>query len=165
MADIFNKKTRSRVMACVKNKNTAPEIAIRKALFARGLRYRLHDENLPGRPDLIFKKWGAIIFIHGCFWHRHDCKYAALPATNKKFWTQKLTGNALRDKEAVKKLTQAGWRVKIVWSCMLKNRKEIDSEKTVDAIVEWILLSGREKNKNKKSCSIQSGMQARVHIN
>src|SRR3990167_8084990 len=127
MADKFDKKTRSRVMADVKNKNTQPELNIRKALFAKGLRYRIHNKKLPGCPDIVFPKYKAVIFIHGCFWHNHDCKQGQLPKTNINFWREKLQKNAERDRNNVNMLKAMGWKVRIVWLCFLKNKKKFKS--------------------------------------
>lgn len=138
MVDKFNKKTRSRVMACIKNKDTKPEINIRKALFAQGLRYRLHDKKLPGSPDLVFSRYMAIIFIHGCFWHHHDCKHGKLPASNIAFWEKKLKGNAERDQRNIAALVADGWRVRVIWSCHLKNKVNFQSNDDITEIAEWI---------------------------
>ncbi|MGA8163648.1 MAG: DNA mismatch endonuclease Vsr [Waddliaceae bacterium] len=140
MVDKFDKKTRSRIMASVKNKDTKPEINIRKALFAQGLRYRLHDKKLPGHPDLVFPKYKAVIFIHGCFWHHHDCEHGKLPATNIDFWEKKLQGNAERDCQNIKKLEKMGWRVKVIWLCELKNKRKIGTKDYLNEIVKWIGL-------------------------
>ncbi len=134
----MDKDLRSKMMATVKNKNTAPEMSVRKALFAQGIRYRLHDKTLPGKPDLVFPKYKAVIFIHGCFWHNHDCKHGKLPSTNVDFWKQKLQGNALRDAADIAKLQAKGWRVRVIWSCSLKNKKEFASDKDVNDIVFWL---------------------------
>jgi len=125
-------------MSSVKNKNTAPELSVRKALFERGLRYRLHNKSLPGSPDLAFPKHKAVIFIHGCFWHNHNCKHGKIPEANRDFWEKKLRGNALRDSQNISELESKGWRVKIIWSCSLKNKKKFASSDCVDAIVDWI---------------------------
>lgn len=138
MADKFDKKTRSRVMASVKNKNTKPEVNIRKSLFAQGLRYRLHDKKLPGHPDLVFPKYKAVIFIHGCFWHHHDCKNGKLPASNMDFWRKKLRGNAERDQRNIAALELAGWKVKVIWLCHLKNKGNFHSNDDIAEIVEWV---------------------------
>ena len=98
MADIVDPETRSRMMSGIKGKNTRPELALRRALHARGFRYRLHDKRLPGKPDLILPRFRAAIFVHGCFWHRHEgCKYATTPATRPEFWQAKFRENAERD--------------------------------------------------------------------
>lgn len=120
MTDVLTKEQRQRNMRNIKGKNTKPELTLRRALHARGLRYRLHQRDLPGCPDLVFPKYRAAIFVHGCFWHRHGCKYTSTPSTRKDFWEQKFLQNVKRDEKAVKELKQAGWRVGIVWECELK---------------------------------------------
>lgn len=105
-------------MAAVRTRDTAPEMRVRRALHAAGLRYRLHDRRLPGSPDLVFARYRAVVFVHGCFWHQHPgCPKSALPATNHEFWAHKLRGNAERDRRQVAALEQAGWRVHVVWEC------------------------------------------------
>lgn len=129
---------RSKMMAAVKSKNTAPEVNVRKALYAKGLRYRLHNKKLPGNPDLVFKKYKAVIFINGCFWHMHNCKFGQIPKTNKKFWLNKLSQNKKRDELNIAKLHEMKWRVKIIWLCMLKNKRTFISEKQIDDVIRWI---------------------------
>lgn len=138
MKDRLSKAARSRLMSSVRNKNTNPELNVRKALFAMGIRYRLHNKKLPGCPDLVFPKYNAIIFINGCFWHNHHCKHGRLPKTNRAFWLEKLKGNALRDKRNVIQLKNMGWRIKVIWSCTLKNKIKFDSDKCVEEIVNWL---------------------------
>ena len=148
MADIVDKKTRTRIMASIKNKNTSPELNIRKALFAKGLRYRIHDNKLPGSPDLVFPKYKAVIFIHGCFWHNHNCKYGRIPSSNRHFWEVKLRGNASRDQQTIAKLNSLGWRTRIIWLCSLKNKQTFASDKDVDEIVNWLKERQPKKLKN-----------------
>ena len=143
MADTVDKKTRTRMMASVKNKNTSPELNIRKALFSKGIRYRLHDRKLPGSPDLVFPKYKAVIFIHGCFWHNHNCKHGRLPITNRAFWENKLHGNAKRDQQIVDKLHSLGWRTRVIWLCSLKNKQKFASDGDVDEIINWLMESQR----------------------
>ena len=122
MTDVVTPAVRSRMMSGIRGKNTRPEMLIRRFLHGRGLRYRLHDRKLPGTPDLVFPKYGTVIFIHGCFWHRHEgCKYASMPATNVEFWQTKFAGNVRRDREAVAVLQNAGWRVIVLWECGLRH--------------------------------------------
>ncbi len=124
MADIVDKATRSRMMTGIKGKNTKPELVVRKYLHSRGLRYRLHAKDLPGKPDLVFPKFKAIVFIHGCFWHQHSgCKYATTPSSRKGFWAKKLSENAARDACQIAALTALGWRVFVVWECELRDGK------------------------------------------
>lgn len=121
--DRHTPEQRHRNMAAVKGKNTKPEITVRKLLHKLGYRFRLHRKDLPGRPDIVLPKYKTVIFIHGCFWHRHpNCKYASTPSTNTVFWEKKLEENVRRDREDVDKLEKLGWRVITIWSCELKNR-------------------------------------------
>lgn len=120
--DVFTAEKRSEVMRAVKGANTRPEIALRKALFAQGLRYRLHAKGLPGKPDLVFPKYRAVVFVHGCFWHGHDCaRGARIPKTNRAYWKAKIARNKARDKENARRLKALGWRVRVVWECALKD--------------------------------------------
>ena len=121
MADVFSKQDRSRIMGAVKGKNTRPELMVRSLLHRMGYRFRLHRKDLPGKPDIVLPKYRTVIFVHGCFWHRHKgCKYASMPATNTEFWTAKFEANTKRDKSNVKALKKTGWKVLIVWQCELK---------------------------------------------
>lgn len=109
-------------MAGIRSKDTKPELTLRRALHARGLRYRLHDRKLPGKPDIVLRRYKAAIFVHGCFWHRHEgCRYTTIPATRTEFWEEKFRANVLRDQRNLKLLRDAGWRVAIIWECDLKN--------------------------------------------
>lgn len=141
--DIFSAEKRSEIMRAVKGANTKPEIALRKALFALGFRYRLHAKNLPGKPDIVFPKYRAALFVHGCFWHGHDCaRGARLPKTNAAYWRKKIARNRERDHEAIAALQRHGWNVKISWECDLK-----DAPKEANKIAGWLVsrrTSGRE---------------------
>ena len=142
MPDVVDKETRSRMMAGIGNRDTQPELALRRALHARGLRYRLHDRKLPGTPDLVFRGFGAVCFVHGCFWHRHaGCPYAATPATRKDFWQAKLDSNVARDQRNRHELLEAGWRVAIVWECALRNQGGVG---IAPALEQWLRGSDRE---------------------
>lgn len=118
--DTVDKATRSRIMGSVRQKDTKPEMVLRKTLHAMGFRYKLHDKSLPGSPDLVFPKYKAVIFVHGCFWHRHGCKQTTTPTTRKEFWNAKFKANIERDKKNVRDLKKAGWRAFVVWECELK---------------------------------------------
>jgi DNA mismatch endonuclease, patch repair protein len=108
-------------MGKIKSKGSKQEAFIRKLVHSMGYRYRLHRKDLPGNPDLVFRKYKKVIFVHGCFWHGHDgCKRSALPATNPDFWRKKLTGNAERDKSNYKRLALLGWKHMVVWQCEIK---------------------------------------------
>lgn len=120
MADKVSREERSRIMAQVKAKNTAPELKVRKALHAAGYRFRLHRKDLPGHPDIVLPRYRMAVFIHGCFWHGHDCSSFRLPKTNKEYWVHKITRNKMRDAQAVKDLDSMGWRTQIIWECALE---------------------------------------------
>lgn len=142
MVDIVNAKVRSRMMAGIRGKNTRPEVDLRRALHARGLRYRLHDGRLPGRPDIVFRRFGAVCFVHGCFWHRHaGCVYATTPATRPDFWQAKFDGTVARDRRNRRALLDAGWRVAVVWECALRNGDEIA---VAAALHGWLRDGGAE---------------------
>ena len=127
MADIVDRKTRSRMMAGIKGKDTGPEMLVRRFLHKAGFRYRLHDYNLPGCPDLVLPRYRIVIFVNGCFWHRHQgCKLAYLPKTNLDKWQKKFDQNVLRDQVNIDKLERAEWRVFVVWECSLrKNASDV----------------------------------------
>jgi DNA mismatch endonuclease (patch repair protein) len=121
MADIVTPEVRSRMMSGIRGKDTRPEMVVRRFLHRLGLRYRLHDRELPGTPDLVFPRHGAVVFVHGCYWHRHKgCKYASTPAGNVEFWRGKFADNERRDRESVARLIDAGWRVIVLWECGLR---------------------------------------------
>ena len=109
-------------MAAIKSKNTKPEIAVRKLLHSLGYRFRLHRKDLPGSPDIVLPKYKTVIFVHGCFWHRHKgCKYKTTPKTRKEFWENKFNENIKRDKNNFKELKKLNWKVLVIWECQLKN--------------------------------------------
>jgi DNA mismatch endonuclease (patch repair protein) len=120
MTDKVDTTTRSRMMSTIKGKNTAPEIFVRCALHAKGFRYRLGGCNLPGRPDLVFPSRKVVLFVHGCFWHRHYCTYFKWPASNVEFWRSKLTRNAERDERNYRVLEGLGWMVLVIWECEIR---------------------------------------------
>lgn len=121
MTDIVDKATRSRMMSGIHGKNTKPELLVRKYLHNRGLRFRLHVKKMPGTPDLIFPKYKTVVFVHGCFWHRHPgCKYTTNPSSREQFWTNKLSENVARDTYQIATLRELGWRVLIIWECELR---------------------------------------------
>lgn len=125
MADIVDKETRSRMMSGIRGKDTSPELLVRKSLHRLGFRFALHDRKLPGRPDLVFPRHRAIVFVHGCFWHRHsDCSYCTTPATRAEFWREKFEKNVERDQRNIRKLKEQGWRIFVVWECGLKHEPE-----------------------------------------
>jgi len=136
--DIVDKKTRSRMMSGIRGKNTKPEILVRKSLFSKGLRYRLHDKRLPGKPDLVFPKYKAVVFVNGCFWHGHDCYLFKWPSTRTGFWKKKITRNRELDRINIEKLKKAGWRVFLVWECALKGKGKRPLEQVINTLESWI---------------------------
>ena len=135
--DTVDKKTRSRIMSSVGQKSTGPEIRLRKALHRLGFRYRLNVKLLPGSPDLVFPKYHAVIFVHGCFWHRHGCKASTTPETRGDFWTAKFNANVERDRSNTEALLNKGWRVMVVWECSLKGKKaKLDS--VAQKVSDWL---------------------------
>ena len=115
---------RSKNMSSIKSKNTKPEIAVRKLLHSMGYRFRLHRKDLPGSPDIVLPKYKTVIFVHGCFWHRHEnCKYASNPKTRKEFWESKFKANVKRDKEIQEKIKNIGWHSVVIWECQIKDEK------------------------------------------
>lgn len=138
MTDIVDAKTRSRMMAGIKARNTRPEVFIRSLLHRAGFRFRLHAPDLPGRPDIVLPKYHAVILVHGCFWHAHDCSLFRLPASRKEFWEQKLSANRERDARNISDLAAAGWRVLVVWECALKGRRRVPEELLIRAIGQWL---------------------------
>lgn len=139
MVDVVDKATRSSMMSNIRGKNTAPEILVRRAMHRKGFRYKLHDKTLPGKPDLIFPKYKAVININGCFWHKHNCHLFKWPSTRKEFWKEKILSTVERDKRNTKKLQLLGWRVLTVWECSLKGKHRLDEDMLLAEIVEWLL--------------------------
>lgn len=135
MADIVPPAVRSRMMAGIRAKNTKPEMAIRRGLHRLGLRFRLHDKRLPGKPDLVFPKYRAVIFVHGCFWHGHECHGVRIPATRTEFWQQKIERNIERDAAVRTALDQAGWRHLTSWECQIKQR---NLEAILAGCIDWL---------------------------
>ena len=144
MADVHDEATRSRNMAAIRGADTKPEIIIRRGLHARGFRFRLHDRKLPGRPDLIFPKFRAVLFVHGCFWHGHDCHLFKWPKTREEFWREKIGSNVTRDKTSADALHKAGWRVGVVWECALKGRQRRPVTDILASVSGWLTGSGAD---------------------
>lgn len=117
MADIVDKATRSRMMSGIRGKDTRPEMMVRRALHRAGFRYRLHDKRLPGKPDIVLPKYRTVIFVHGCFWHHHDCRHFKWPKTRPEFWREKIEGNVERDRKAFAELRELGWKIEVIWEC------------------------------------------------
>ena len=136
MADVHEPEIRSYNMSRIKGKNTKPELIVRKFLFANGFRYRLHDKKLPGKPDIILKKYNTVIFVNGCFWHGHErCKYFRLPSTNPEWWEKKINDTKERDRKYHDKLIKDGWNVIVLWECQLKKNT---AESTLKSLLETL---------------------------
>ena len=140
--DVLTLAQRSLCMSRIRGRDTKPEMMIRQGLFARGFRYRLHCGTLPGRPDLVFPARRAVIFVHGCFWHAHDCALFTLPATRREFWEKKLHANRERDASAITALEQEGWRVLVIWECALKGRMRRNLDAVFDECASWLADPG-----------------------
>lgn len=138
MPDVVDKATRSRMMSGIKGANTKPEMIIRSGLHKRGFRFRLHDKKLSGKPDLVLRKYNAVIFVNGCFWHKHDCHLFKWPKTRQEFWREKIEGNAARDEKNVQALLDAGWRVLTVWECGLKGKARRPEEEVLEILCAWL---------------------------
>lgn len=143
MADVHDKVTRSRNMAAIKGKNTKPEVWLRKELFKRGFRYRLHRKDLPGKPDIVLPRYKTVIFVNGCFWHLHEgCRYFKLPKSNTEFWRSKILGNKERDLRNHRTLASSGWQVIIVWECAIKRAMKDPSDQFITH-VSSLIVSGQ----------------------
>ncbi len=128
MTDVHTPEQRSRNMASIQAKDTKPEMIVRSIVHRSGFRYRLHRRDLPGKPDLVFPGLQKIIFVHGCFWHMHRCRYGKVtPATNAKFWQKKRTSNVDRDRKNRRKLRRMGWDVMVVWECWTRDEETLEA--------------------------------------
>ncbi|MDR0234580.1 MAG: DNA mismatch endonuclease Vsr [Zoogloeaceae bacterium] len=144
MADIVDSATRSRMMSGIRSKNTSPELFLRKGLHSLGFRYRLHVKELPGKPDMVFPRYGALIEIYGCFWHNHGCRYCKLPATNARRWENKIRENHARDQRNLGALLEAGWRCLVVWECAIrKSRRSPNELDSIQLVTQWLRTGGR----------------------
>ena len=161
MTDIVDQQTRSRMMAGITGKNTRPELALRGALHARGFRFRLHSKKVHGRPDLVLPKYRAVVFVHGCFWHRHEgCRYATTPATRSEFWQAKFAANVARDRSVRGALLDEGWRVATIWECALRKPDQVSV--ATDRLAEWLVALGDtlELGENEASAHVGEGEDA-----
>lgn len=140
-------------MSGIQGKNTNPEISIRKALHARGFRYRLHVKHLPGKPDLVLPKYKAVVFVHGCFWHGHTCRYFTPPQTRPDFWLEKIGKNQIRDRSQEASLLEQGWRVLVVWECAVRSMKREKSLLLIDLIAEWLINGNEHLQIDENACS------------
>ncbi|MCC4601214.1 very short patch repair endonuclease [Xanthomonas melonis] len=139
MVDVLTPAQRRLNMSRIRGRDTRPEMIIRRGLHALGFRYRLQDRTLPGRPDLVFPRYRAVIFVNGCFWHGHDCPLFRLPATRQNFWETKISANRMRDERATKNLSEQGWRVATVWECSLKGASKLDRNQVIGLCRAFLL--------------------------
>jgi DNA mismatch endonuclease (patch repair protein) len=140
--DVHDKETRSKNMAAIKNKNTKPERKVRRILAGLGFRYRIHYKLLPGTPDIVIPKYRAVIMVHGCFWHQHNCELFVQPKTNSDCWMKKIEANCQRDNINRAKLSELGWRVLVVWECALMGKNKLDDVELSSILEEWICSNG-----------------------
>lgn len=141
MADTVSPEVRARMMSANGRRDTKPELFVRRFIHARGFRFRLDVGSLPGRPDIVLRRWNAAIFVHGCYWHRHPgCRFATTPKSNVEFWTAKFDRNRERDQAAVAALLALGWRVAVVWECGLRGHDRLS---TLEGLTSW--LSGDDR--------------------
>ena len=146
MTDVVDQATRSRMMSGIRGKDTRPELIIRKRLHALGFRYRLHDPKLPGKPDILFPKYRAVIFVNGCFWHGHDCHLFKWPSTREDFWRAKISRTQEKDIESTVWLRENHWRVLRIWECALKGRTKLPIEKVIEETISWLTSEQPEKD-------------------
>ena len=125
-------------MSAIRASDTTPELAVRRSLHAMGFRFRLHCKKLPSKPDIVLPRYKVVIFVNGCFWHKHDCGVFRLPATRREWWNRKLTANRLKDEAVQDKLRESGWRVMVVWECGLQGTNRIPSDEVNSFLRKWI---------------------------
>lgn len=157
MADQLSREQRSRNMALIRSKDTKPEMVIRRGLHARGFRYRLHSTAFPGKPDLVFPKYRAVIWIHGCYWHGHDCGEVKPATTNVSYWSPKIARNRERDRCNIAAIEAAGWRYLTIWECAFRRKGATALDETITNVAEWL----REGH---LSATIDQGRQIRISI-
>jgi DNA mismatch endonuclease (patch repair protein) len=143
VADIVDQATRSQMMSGIRSRNTKPERIIRSGLHRRGFRFSLHNRRLRGTPDLALPKHGALIFVHGCFWHGHDCHFFKMPSTRPEFWKAKFARNQANDASARATLLEDGWRILTIWECAVRDRPEKDVAALLDRIGAWLKSTRR----------------------
>jgi DNA mismatch endonuclease, patch repair protein len=148
--DVLTPAQRRKNMSRIRGRDTKPELLLRRGLHAAGLRFRLYDSKLPGRPDLVFSRHRAVILVHGCFWHGHDCPLFKFPTTREAFWTAKIAANRQRDERAAADLAAAGWRVLTVWECSLKGPDRLP-------LAEVICKCGEFVRGNERMATLRGG--------
>lgn len=144
MTDRVSPEVRSHIMACIKGKDTKPEMVIRRALHALGFRYRLHVKDLPGHPDMVFPKYKAVILVNGCFWHGHDCHISNRQKSRSEYWEQKITNNMNRDEKNKKQLHALNWRVATIWECAITGKMKTPLDNMSNLISLWLKSSEKE---------------------
>lgn len=137
MVDVVDSATRSRMMSGIRGRNTKPEILIRSLLHRQGFRFRLHVSDMPGKPDIVLPRYHAVLFVHGCFWHGHNCPLFKLPGTRPDFWREKIERNRNKDSRAKEALLADGWRVGIIWECALRGAGK-NIEGVAQSLAEWL---------------------------
>ena len=135
--DVHTPETRSFNMSRIRGRDTLPELTIRRILWARGYRYRLYKKGLPGKPDMVLRRYRAAIFVHGCYWHRHGCRATTTPATRRDFWLRKFEDNMARDTLNLESLREAGWRVLVIWECSIRG-KDADLEMAIEQATDFL---------------------------
>lgn len=144
MVDRVDSETRYRIMRANRGKDTGPELEVRRALFARGFRYRLHDRTLPGKPDMVLARYNTLVFVHGCFWHGHSCQRRPRAKSNTQFWKDKIEANKRRDLENRNRLLESGWRVLAIWECAVRRHIPPFAESTdLDRVASWLRGNGK----------------------
>jgi DNA mismatch endonuclease, patch repair protein len=138
MTDVVDRATRSRMMSGIRGTNTNPEKHVRSLLHRSGFRFSLHRKDLPGRPDIVLPKYGAVIFVNGCFWHRHRCELFKWPKSNTEFWRNKINANAKRDERNFSALLEAGWRVLTIWECAIKGKRAMSDQQLMQKTAAWL---------------------------
>jgi DNA mismatch endonuclease, patch repair protein len=144
LADVLTPQQRRLNMSRIKGKNTKPELMLRRALHAQGFRFRLHHKDLPGRPDLVFPRYRAVILVHGCFWHGHGCPLSKMPATRPDFWATKIGRNRDRDRRVLEGLYASGWRTLVVWECALRGAARLGVENVLEQCAQFV--QGQDRN-------------------
>ena len=152
MVDVVSKRKRSQMMAGIKGKDTSIELLFRKALHRKGYRYRLHQSTLPGKPDMVFPKYNAIILINGCFWHGHNCHLFKMPTTRTEFWTKKIGRNIEKDNEVREQLSESGWRILTIWECSVKGKTRLEFEQIIKDIENWLGIGEMYREIRGKEC-------------
>jgi DNA mismatch endonuclease (patch repair protein) len=133
------------MMSGIRGRNTKPELDIRKALHRRGFRYALHSKHVPGKPDIVFPSRKAVIFVHGCFWHGHDCSLYRVPETRREFWLAKIASNRKRDAKVGDLIRQAGWRKLVVWECAMRGKGSKPVDVIADLAATWLRSAHKDK--------------------